>query len=74
MHVHVGEIHAEVSSVAPLSNAQHDGAHGAHGASGASGTPATTEHPDLALHDRLLDGLARMAWLGERVAADGFDD
>ena len=66
MHVHVGEIHAEVSSVAPLSNTERGAA--------APGGPAASRQPDLGLHDKLLDGLARMAWLGERVAADGFDD
>jgi hypothetical protein len=58
MRVHIGEIHAEVSSVAPLARPD-------------ARTQPETEQRN---RDSMLDGLRRLAWLTERVAADGFDD
>ena len=58
MQIHIGEIHAEVSATTPLT------------------TPESRPQADAEQRSRdaMLDGLRRLAWLTNRVAADGFDD
>lgn len=58
MPVHIGEIRAEVSSAGPF----------------VLPDATATAEAEQRNRDTLLDGLRRMAWLAERVAADGFDD
>jgi hypothetical protein len=58
MRVHIGEIHADVSSVAPL----------------AAPDARNQAEAEQRSRDSMLDRLRRLAWLTERVAADGFDD